>query len=56
LGLPAQTLNVCPSAGVLPAGCGGYGAIATGTSTINSLATGTTQNGRTLQLSAHLTF
>jgi Carboxypeptidase regulatory-like domain len=56
LGLPAQTLNVCPSAGLLPAGCGGYGAIATGTSTINSLATGTTQNGRTLQLSAHITF
>ena len=56
LGLPNQSLNVCPSAGLLPAGCGGYGAIATGTSTINSLATGTTQNGRTLQLSAHLTF
>jgi hypothetical protein len=56
LGLPNQSLTVCPSSGVLPSGCGGYGAIATGTSTITSLATGSTQNGRTVQLSAHLTF
>jgi hypothetical protein len=55
LGLPNTNLNVCPSSGLLPSGCGGYGAIATGTSTITKLAT-TTQNGRTLQLSAHLTF
>jgi hypothetical protein len=56
LGLPNTSLTVCPSSGVLPSGCGGYGAIATGTSTISSLATGSTQNGRTVQLSAHLTF
>ncbi len=56
LGLPNTNLTVCPSSGVLPSGCGGYGAIATGTSTITGLATGGTQNGRTLQLSAHLTF
>jgi hypothetical protein len=56
LGLPNQNLTVCPSSGVLPSTCSGYGAIATGTSTITSLATGSTQNGRTLQLSAHLTF
>jgi Carboxypeptidase regulatory-like domain/TonB dependent receptor len=56
LGLPNTNLTVCPSSGVLPSGCGGYGAIATGTSTITSLATGSTQNGRTVQLSAHITF
>ncbi len=56
LGLPNTNLTVCPSSGVLPSTCSGYGAIATGTSTITSLATGSTQNGRTLQLSAHLTF
>jgi hypothetical protein len=56
LGLPNTNLTVCPSSGVLPSSCSGYGAIATGTSTITSLATGSTQNGRTLQLSAHLTF
>ena len=56
LGLPTTNLTVCPSSGVLPSGCGGYGAIATGTSTITGLATGGTQNGRTVQLSAHLTF
>jgi hypothetical protein len=56
LGLPNPNLTVCPSSGVLPSTCSGYGAIATGTSTITSLATGSTQNGRTLQLSAHLTF
>ena len=56
LGLPNTNLTVCPSSGVLPSGCGGYGAIATGTSTITGLATGGTQNGRTLQLTAHLTF
>ncbi|MGC2403667.1 MAG: TonB-dependent receptor [Acidobacteriaceae bacterium] len=54
-GLPGTNLTVCPSSGVLPSGCGGYGAIATGTSTITGFAT-TTQNGRTVQLSAHLTF
>jgi hypothetical protein len=36
----------------LPSGCSGYGAIATGTSTITALS----DNGRTLQLSAHVTF
>ncbi len=56
LGLPNTNLTVCPSSGVLPSSCGSYGAIATGTSTITDLATGNTQNGRTLQLSAHLTF
>jgi hypothetical protein len=50
--LPNQELTVCPSSGTLPSGCGGYGAIATGTSTITKL----TDPGRTLQLSAHLTF
>ncbi len=50
--LPNQNLTVCPSSGTLPTGCSGYGAIATGTSTINQL----TGLGRTLQLSAHLTF
>jgi hypothetical protein len=50
--LPNQNLTVCPSSGTLPSGCGGYGAIATGTSTITSV----TGLGRTLQLSAHLTF
>jgi hypothetical protein len=50
--LPSQELTVCPSSGTLPSGCGGYGAIATGTSTITNL----TDPGRTLQLSAHLTF
>jgi hypothetical protein len=50
--LPNTNLTVCPSSGTLPAGCGGYGAIATGTSTITSL----TDPGRTMQLSAHLTF
>ncbi|HTZ56666.1 MAG TPA: carboxypeptidase-like regulatory domain-containing protein [Acidobacteriaceae bacterium] len=51
-GLPNNNLTVCPASGVLPSGCGGYGAISTGTSTITSI----TQNGRNLQLSAHLTF
>jgi len=50
--LPNQNLTVCPSSGTLPSGCGGYGAIATGTSTITSLQ----GLGRTLQLSAHVTF
>ncbi len=50
--LPNQELTVCPSSGTLPSGCGGYGAIATGTSTITQV----TGLGRTLQLSAHLTF
>jgi hypothetical protein len=50
--LPNQNLTVCPSSGTLPSGCGGYGAIATGTSTI----TGLQGFGRTLQLSAHVTF
>jgi hypothetical protein len=50
--LPNTQLTVCPSSGTLTAGCSAYGAIATGTSTINSL----TDPGRTLQLSAHLTF
>ena len=55
LGLPGVNLTVCPSSGVLPTGCSNYGAISTGTSTIRDLAT-TTQNGRSLQLSGHLTF
>jgi hypothetical protein len=50
--LPNVNLTVCPSSGDLPAGCSGFGAIATGTSTITSL----TDPGRTVQLSAHLTF
>jgi hypothetical protein len=50
--LPNTQLTVCPSSGTLTAGCSGYGAIATGTSTI----TGLTDPGRTLQLSAHVTF
>jgi hypothetical protein len=50
--LPNQSLTVCPSSGTLPSGCSNYGAIATGTSTI----TGLTDPGRTLQLSAHITF
>jgi hypothetical protein len=50
--LPNTQLTVCPSSGTLTAGCSAYGAIATGTSTINSL----TDPGRTLQLSAHVTF
>jgi hypothetical protein len=51
-GLPNERLTVCPSSGVLSSGCSGYGAIATGTSTITALS----DNGRTLQLSAHVTF
>jgi Carboxypeptidase regulatory-like domain len=51
-GLPNSNLTVCPSSGLLPSGCSGYGAIATGTSTITALS----DNGRTLQLSAHVTF
>jgi hypothetical protein len=51
-GLPNSNLTVCPSTGTLPGGCGGYGAIATGTSTITTV----TDPGRTLQLSAHVTF
>ncbi len=51
-GLPNSNLTVCPSSGLLPGGCSGYGAIATGTSTITALS----DNGRTLQLSAHVTF
>jgi hypothetical protein len=54
-GLPNANLTVCPASGTLPQGCGGYGAIATGTSTITGFAT-STQNGRTVQLSGHLTF
>ena len=50
--LPNTNLTVCPSSGTLPSGCSNYGAIATGTSTITSL----TGLGRTMQLSAHLTF
>jgi hypothetical protein len=50
--LPGTDLTVCPSSGALPSGCGAYGAIATGTSTITQV----TGLGRTLQLSAHLTF
>jgi hypothetical protein len=50
--LPNQQLTVCPSSGTLSAGCSGYGAIATGTSTITAL----TSPGRTMQLSAHVTF
>jgi Carboxypeptidase regulatory-like domain len=50
--LPNVNLTVCPSSGDLPSGCSGFGAIATGTSTITSL----TDPGRTVQLSAHLTF
>jgi hypothetical protein len=50
--LPNVNLTVCPSSGTLPSGCSGFGAIATGTSTITSL----TDPGRTVQLSAHLTF
>jgi hypothetical protein len=50
--LPNTQLTVCPSSGTLTAGCSGYGAIATGTSTITSL----TDPGRTVQLSAHVTF
>jgi hypothetical protein len=50
--LPNASLTVCPSSGTLPSGCSNYGAIATGTSTITSL----TGLGRTVQLSAHLTF
>ena len=36
-GLPNTNLTVCPSSGMLPAGCSRYGAIATGTSTITGL-------------------
>jgi hypothetical protein len=50
--LPNNSLTVCPDSGNLPSGCSGFGAIATGTSTITSV----TSPGRTLQLSAHLTF
>jgi Carboxypeptidase regulatory-like domain len=50
--LPNQNLTVCPSSGTLTSGCSAYGAIATGTSTITSV----TGLGRTMQLSAHLTF
>jgi Carboxypeptidase regulatory-like domain len=50
--LPNNDLTVCPTSGTLPSGCGSYGAIATGTSTITGLA----NPGRTLQLSAHVTF
>ncbi|HXP11301.1 MAG TPA: carboxypeptidase-like regulatory domain-containing protein [Acidobacteriaceae bacterium] len=50
--LPNPNLTVCPSSGTLPSGCSNYGAIATGTSTITNL----TGLGRTVQLSAHLTF
>jgi len=50
--LPNPNLTVCPSSGTLTSGCSGYGAIATGTSTITSL----TDPGRTLQVSAHVTF
>jgi Carboxypeptidase regulatory-like domain len=50
--LPNNSLTVCPSSGDLPSGCSNYGAIATGTSTI----TGLSSPGRTMQLSAHLTF
>jgi Carboxypeptidase regulatory-like domain/TonB dependent receptor len=50
--LPNTNLTVCPSSGTLPTGCAGYGAIATGTSTITSL----TDPGRTVQLVAHVTF
>ena len=50
--LPNTNLTVCPSSGTLPSGCSSYGAIATGTSTITNL----TDPGRTMQLSAHVTF
>jgi hypothetical protein len=50
--LPNTQLTVCPSSGTLTAGCSAYGAIATGTSTITSL----TDPGRTVQLTAHVTF
>jgi hypothetical protein len=50
--LPNTNLTVCPSSGNLPTGCSAFGAIATGTSTITNL----TDPGRTLQLSAHVTF
>jgi hypothetical protein len=50
--LPNTNLTVCPSSGTLTSGCSGYGAIATGTSTITSL----TDPGRTLQVSGHITF
>ena len=50
--LPNNSLTVCPDSGNLPSGCSGFGAIATGTSTITAV----TSPGRTLQLSAHLTF
>ncbi len=50
--LPNPNLTVCPSSGNLPTGCSAFGAIATGTSTITNL----TDPGRTLQLSAHVTF
>jgi len=50
--LPNVNLTVCPSSGTLTSGCSAYGAIATGTSTITNL----TDPGRTMQLSAHVTF
>jgi hypothetical protein len=57
-GLPANTLSVCPSApptegATPPAGCSAFnGAIATGSSTINSV----TVPSRTMQLSGRITF
>jgi Carboxypeptidase regulatory-like domain len=54
--LPNQNLTVCPSSPQpgqgLPSGCSAYGVISTGTSTITSV----TGLGRTLQLSARVTF
>jgi len=57
-GLPANTLSVCPTVApspgaAPPAGCTGFnGAIATGSSTINSVAV----PSRTMQVSARLSF
>jgi hypothetical protein len=51
-GLPANQLTTCPSSGELPSACSAYGAIQTGTSTINSYSV----DRRTMQLSARFTF
>jgi hypothetical protein len=51
-GLPANQLTTCPSSGELPSACSAYGAIQTGTSTINSYSV----DRRTMQLSARITF
>jgi hypothetical protein len=50
--LPSYGLTACPSSGTLPTGCSAYGAIQTGTSTINNV----TVPSRTMQVSARLSF